>query len=252
MTDKAAGLTSTQTKVQAWPRVIITEDGSPTLQHEGLHTYRSVKGAMGESQHVFIENGLNAYPKTGARIRVLEIGIGTCLNAANAAKWAENKNQSVLYVGLEPYPLAAEALTQLNFEEAPFFKDMHEDLAKLDEANPWIDGLLHEYFHYHFLRSTLEDFDSKQGFDVVFFDPYSEATSPELWTADSLKRVADLMNPAGLLVTYACTGHLRKTFNDLGFQTERLTGALGKRHMFRAIKTNNPSLPPTETTEKHV
>jgi tRNA U34 5-methylaminomethyl-2-thiouridine-forming methyltransferase MnmC len=236
MTEKAVGIAEGDARGSEWPKVVMTDDGSPTLQFEGLHSYRSLKGAMGESHHVFIENGLNAFQATKSRIRVLEVGIGTCLNAANAARWALKRNQSVLYVGLEPYPLNHEVLAELEYPDAEFINDIQEDLAKLNEATPWIDGLLHEHYHYHLLHSTLKDFDSKQAFDVVFFDPFSEATSPELWTEEALTQVANLINPGGLLVTYACTGHLRKTFNDLGFTTERLPGALGKKHMFRATK----------------
>ena len=43
-------------------------------------TYHSENGAINESQHVFIQNGLSLIDKK--EINILEIGFGTGLNAA--------------------------------------------------------------------------------------------------------------------------------------------------------------------------
>ena len=57
-----------------------TADGSYTLYVPELDEhYHSVKGALTESQHIFIEMGLkhSSVPEP----RILEIGLGTGLNA---------------------------------------------------------------------------------------------------------------------------------------------------------------------------
>ena len=46
----------------------------PTDEH-----YHSIHGALTESQHVFIDAGLNAIQKN--EIHLLEVGLGTALNA---------------------------------------------------------------------------------------------------------------------------------------------------------------------------
>ena len=57
-----------------------TADGSYTLYVPELDEhYHSVKGALTESQHIFIEMGLKHSPV--AEPRILEIGLGTGLNA---------------------------------------------------------------------------------------------------------------------------------------------------------------------------
>ena len=57
-----------------------TADGSYTLYVPELDEhYHSVKGALTESQHIFIEMGLKHSPVSEPHI--LEIGLGTGLNA---------------------------------------------------------------------------------------------------------------------------------------------------------------------------
>ena len=57
-----------------------TADGSYTLYVPEMDEhYHSVKGALTESEHIFIRMGLNHSP--AAAPRVLEIGFGTGLNA---------------------------------------------------------------------------------------------------------------------------------------------------------------------------
>ena len=53
----------------------MTEDGSFTLKREDLNeTYHSLDGAIGESQHVYIENGLLPASYQKNKLRVFEFG----------------------------------------------------------------------------------------------------------------------------------------------------------------------------------
>ena len=66
------------------PEIITTEDGSHSLFNKALdETYHSIHGAIQESQHVFINNGLEYFKDQTDRldIHILEIGFGTGLNA---------------------------------------------------------------------------------------------------------------------------------------------------------------------------
>ena len=57
----------------------LTEDGTHTLYVGELdETYHSIRGAMQESKHVFINQGFHKVRKTP--MRILEIGLGTGLN----------------------------------------------------------------------------------------------------------------------------------------------------------------------------
>ena len=222
-------------ETQALHRVVPTEDGSLTLESAAGVRHRSIHGAQAESLHVFIAAGLaHRGNEGGAPLRVLELGVGTGRNALNAAAWAQMHSTELLYVGLEPYPAPLEALQQIDFEEgaAPFL----QDIAALHADSPWLQGTLHPHFRYHLLNSLFEDFESQNGFDVLFFDPFADAGSAHLWQPGLLSKAYSLLNAGGVFVTYACTGQLKRSFAELGAVVERLPGAPGKREMFRATK----------------
>ena len=63
--------------------IISTKDGSHTLRNTDLQeTYHSIHGAVQESLHVFIKNGLDIKIASSLEeISILEVGFGTGLNA---------------------------------------------------------------------------------------------------------------------------------------------------------------------------
>ena len=46
----------------------------------------------------------------------------------------------------------------------------------------------------------------------------------------------DALKPAGVLVTYAARGVVKRSMIEVGFSVEKLDGPPGKREMFRASK----------------
>ena len=65
-------------------KIITTADGSHSLFNEEINeTYHSVHGAIQESVHVFIKNGLEYVLEKGSPlpISIFEVGFGTGLNA---------------------------------------------------------------------------------------------------------------------------------------------------------------------------
>lgn len=80
-----------------------TADGSATLFVPELDEhYHSVKGALTESSHIFIDMGLKTSAAPSPRI--LEIGFGTGLNALLTLIEAEKSGRQVHYTGIELYP----------------------------------------------------------------------------------------------------------------------------------------------------
>ena len=66
--------------------IIKSNDGSSTLKRPDLNeTYHSIHGALAESRHVFIKNGIELVDKKS--IRIFEVGFGTGLNAMTALEW---------------------------------------------------------------------------------------------------------------------------------------------------------------------
>ena len=91
-------------------RVIETEDGSRTLYLPGMdETYHSTHGAMTESRHVYITNGLDcwrAQNPDAAVVRVFEMGLGTGTNAMLVMDWCEQTGCGVEYYTVEKFPLS--------------------------------------------------------------------------------------------------------------------------------------------------
>ena len=95
-----------------------TKDGSDTVRRIDWDvTYHSIFGALQESQHVFIHNGLDYYSNSfpGKSIRILELGFGTGLNALLTLDYSINRKISIDYTGLEVDPLPVSLLHQLNY-----------------------------------------------------------------------------------------------------------------------------------------
>ena len=91
-----------------------TADGSYTLYVPELDEhYHSVKGALTESQHIFIDMGLKH--STVPSPRILEIGLGTGLNCFLTLLTAEETQRKVHYTGIERYPLTEEIVRKLDY-----------------------------------------------------------------------------------------------------------------------------------------
>ena len=101
--------------------ILITEDGSTTIHlPEWNENYHSKHGAIQEAKHVFIKNGLSLFETKN--VSILEIGFGTGLNAFITFLEAKKMNQTIDYVGVEAYPIAAEEVLQMNWSYQCFSK----------------------------------------------------------------------------------------------------------------------------------
>jgi tRNA U34 5-methylaminomethyl-2-thiouridine-forming methyltransferase MnmC len=204
--------------------LVKTADGSFTLFiPEVEETYHSTHGAVQESMHVFIENGLKACDKES--IRVLEVGLGTGLNAVLTLQHATKK---INYCALEPYPLSKEILNEL----AASRTDQFEMKFHVSNAGEWIS--LQENFSFIRMEVGLEEFQSAEKFDVIYYDAFGPRVEPGLWTLERMQQCFDLLNDGGVLVTYCAKGEVRRNLQAAGFVVERLAGPPGKREMLRA------------------
>ena len=111
--------------------LIQTSDGSTSLYIADLQeTYHSKHGALQETLHVFIHNGLQLFRQQA--VSILEIGFGTGLNALVTYLKHSNLNLSVHYETVEAYPLSWEEASLMNFPSvlntpalSPIFEQMH-------------------------------------------------------------------------------------------------------------------------------
>jgi len=215
-------------------RIICTGDGSASLYDERVgESYHSSHGAVTESMHVFIEAGLKAVLPMD-RVRILEIGLGTGLNAILAYQCAITKGFSVDYTAVEGYPMDLRFLPDLDFglnstQRAKWEQIMLTPWAEWHDIGDGFRILKNECLFDEMVFDTEE-------FDLVFFDAFSPSHQPEVWSDKILGKVVDAMDLGSLLTTYCCRGHVKRSLRALGLEIEKLPGPPGKREMLRAWK----------------
>jgi tRNA U34 5-methylaminomethyl-2-thiouridine-forming methyltransferase MnmC len=210
----------------------ITDDGSATLYSPEFNQYyHSVRGAMSETQRVYIELGLWAKMAEKSEINILEIGFGTGLNALMTVFEAQKNNLKVHYTSLEPFPIAQEDAQLLNYEKQ-FDTNL---LTKIHEAN-W--GEMVEIVPDFYLQKSkikIQDFSSHARFDVVYFDAFAPSSQPELWTEEIFSKIGSMMQKRGFLTTYCSKTVIRRALENAGFKVEKHVGMWGKREVVRAV-----------------
>lgn len=216
--------------------LVTTEDGSHTVYLPELDEhYHSTHGAINESQHVFIQAGLEYLRLDEPTI--LEVGFGTGLNALLTLQNSIAKKQKIRYVALEPYPLEADIFKHLNFDDSAEMAAPDNYLQKMHEAQWNFPVFINDDFVLHKLKHTLQETSfMEEAFDVIYFDAFAPAKQPEVWSAENFEKCFQALKPGGVLTTYSSQGQVRRNMQEAGFKTEKIPGPKGKREMLRAIK----------------
>lgn len=215
--------------------IIQTKDGSTTIHlEEWNESYHSKHGAIQEAKHVFIKNGLSLFKdKT---LAVLEIGFGTGLNAFISFLEAQTMGQTINYVGVEAYPVAAEEILSMNYVDELNAQSQLEIFEKMHKSN-WNEKIaLSECFSLTKRKQFFQDIDDIAQFDLIYFDAFGYRVQPELWSTEIFKKMYDALKENGVLVTYAARGVVKRSMIEVGFRVQKLEGPPGKREMFRAFK----------------
>ena len=77
---------------------------------------------------------------------------------------------------------------------------------------------------------------SSATYDLVYFDAFAPNKQAELWELPVLQKVAELMAPGAVFVTYSAKGQLKRDLKATGLTVETLDGPPGKAEMVRATK----------------
>ena len=211
--------------------VVTTHDGSDTLYSKAYQvTYHSIYGAVTESKHTYIQNCLLTQGHR-ERIKILEFGFGTGLNAFLAFLYARKFQKQVDYTGLDRFPIDLSVIKKLDYpgylacpDSKDVFHRMHE-LTSFKEEN------------FHFQRMDHVDIFGMTGsFDCIFFDAFDPSAQPELWDQLMFDHLHQLTSPGGCLVTYSAKGEVRRHLSRAGYNVHRIPGAPGKREMLQAFK----------------
>ncbi len=218
-------------------KFITTEDGSHSLI-SNVHgdAYHSKYGAIQESKHVFIEAGLKASIGDKNSLHLLEIGFGTGLNAFLSFLHIQNTRLNLHYTSVEAYPIDLQTAKQLNYCKLLDAEHFHVDFMQLHEAEWGKNVSISEQFSLYKIKGNFEDFECPNQVDLIYFDAFAPNTQAELWTEEIFRKMYDLLNPNGILVTYCAKGVVKRAMKSAGFVVEGIPGPPGKREMTRAMK----------------
>jgi tRNA U34 5-methylaminomethyl-2-thiouridine-forming methyltransferase MnmC len=219
----------------------VTSDGSHTLFNPQVNEcYHSTHGAIQESLHVFIKSGLDYKASRVRTVRILEVGLGTGLNALLTIQAAQQQDLRIEYTAVEAFPLGPEITKALNYpamigssSAGKWFDDLH--------ASPWVAvQSITSFFNLTKVKGRLQDVDLEpRSFDLVYFDAFAPQKQPEMWLPEVLVKVAEAMDDGACLVTYCAKGQVKRDLRAAGLGVRALPGPPGKREMIRATRPKN-------------
>jgi len=212
----------------------ITEDGTHTMFVNGMdEPYHSMHGALQESMHLFIKQGLLTLKNSS--VRILELGFGTGLNALLTLKESIPLHMEVYYHAVEKYPLKDFEYGQLNYEKV--IGQCPQGVLGLMHKAPWeIPVEITDHFTLFKEEADFRAMNPASHFNLVYFDAFSPQKQPELWTKKVFDSISKVTDRGAILVTYSSKGIVRRTLTSCGFDVFKVAGPPGKREMIRAIK----------------
>ncbi|WP_164102859.1 tRNA (5-methylaminomethyl-2-thiouridine)(34)-methyltransferase MnmD [Candidatus Laterigemmans baculatus] len=243
-------------------RLLKTDDGSWTLlEVANGDTFHSGCGAAAECRHVYLENS-----GSGMRLRraqptsVLEVGFGTGLAFVLTAAEAVRAGTPLDYVALEqrllPVDVLAAALAASPVTPDEEFEAVRESLlsqlaalpplsttGRVGESGGQVPVELQIAANCR-LRLVIGDAahwqpSGAERYDAIYFDPFSPASSPELWEPEVLRRMRGVLAREGRLVSYCVNSLVRSRLEAVGFQVRRVPGPVGgKREVLIAEGAN--------------
>lgn len=216
--------------------IFITADGSTSFHlPKWNEQYHSKHGAIQEAYHVFIQSGFDLF-KNNSTVSILEIGLGTGLNAFITYLESIKRNITVYYDGIEKYPLTEKEIALLNYPKVlnaenfkPVFDKIH--LSKWNELSE-----IDKHFRLTKIKKDFREIDAIAKFDLIYYDAFGARVQPELWTEELFKKMFLSLKKNGVLVTYSAKGSVRRAMLAVGFTVEKIPGPKGKREMLRAFK----------------
>lgn len=212
-----------------------TSDGSHTL-HSSLFdaTYHSMHGALQESMHIYIKNGLMR--KTSlTKISLLELGFGSGLNAILTYTAALTEGLSVAYDTLEAYALDEQTIRDLHFGN---ILDRHQIdiLHRMHDLSWNEEHALSPHFTFQKCHTHFEDYSPSKEYDIIYHDAFAPSATPAYWEQPFVGHLASLLRPEGFIISFCTKGTYRRALEAAGLKVEKLKGPKGKREISRAWK----------------
>lgn len=221
----------------ATPQLKLTADGSHTLVLDHIaESYHSDAGALTESIHVYIEQGLLTYTAPGP-LHVLEVGLGTGMNAVLTCYYADLLGRPIYYQSLEPYPVPEPILSQVQmgkFTQKPEYKAWLQTIHNARHNEP---VALHPHFEFTVFHEPVQDFPMNPSrYDIIYYDAFAPSKQPEMWSLALLTQCVNALKPGGIFITYCANGQFKRNLKGLGMTLFNPPGIGPRRQITRAVK----------------
>lgn len=193
---------------------IITADHSETFMNEVVgESYHSQTGAVEEALKKYaLPCNIKELARTG-KIRILDVCFGMGYNSAMAISVAleENPGCEIEIVGLEYDALIISKIQEVNPPISFFnhYKKLNPQALEFKEGKVSVKVLLGDARET--VKMLQEDY-----FDVIFFDPFSPKTAPEMWQEKFFAEMYRVMKASAILATYSCARMARDNMSKAG------------------------------------
>jgi tRNA U34 5-methylaminomethyl-2-thiouridine-forming methyltransferase MnmC len=223
---------------------ILSNDGSHTLFNDTINdTYHSRLGAVTESKHVFLKNGLFELLEKGVtEINILEVGFGTGLNALLTIQETclpKFDHLKINYHTFETDPLSIEVLNKLNYPlvigdgAGVIFSQIHND--KWGEPFQITTSLNFTKWKMP-IQKAHEIKDKLPPFNLIYFDAFAPNNQSEMWETSVFELLYGLSGPECRLVTYCAKAQVKRNIRAAKFKVTTAPGPPRKREMIVAKK----------------
>ncbi len=227
----------------------MTQDGfytlKDTLRDECFH---SRLGAKLEAESLYLTaSGVDFAKKEQS---ILDVGLGPGYNAVSTlVNWQQTPNaQDLELLSLEIDPEIVKIVTtENNLEIYKNWDDSWKNcLWQFKETEP-------NFFNKEFIHPTtkskafwtiwLSDMSqndflkaklSKNGWDYIWYDPFSPKKNPELWTKDIFSKLKARVHAETVLMTYSCSRAAKDALTEAGWRFELLKTQGPKKKWLKA------------------
>jgi len=219
-----------------------TEDGSDTCFNEEFgQAYHSKFGAYREALEKHVRAcEIIKLSKNQSELKILDVCFGLGYNSFVAIEEALKANPEIKIeiVGLENDIEILRKIPECKMPDS--LKKFQESLRAIEDGvaiqKIKLDHDATLVMTLGDARETILNLDD-DSFDAVFFDPFSPAVCPELWTEEFIRDVVSKAKPGAYISTYSTARIVKDNFKKAGCEISegpkcgrRNGGVLARRH----------------------
>ena len=221
--------------------------------------YSSAKGAVEESEYVFI-NGNNLQDRfrelKDQTFYIGEIGFGVGINFLTTCRsWLKNsqKDQVLTFYSFDKYLFQLKDFKKI-LDTYPELKEYREEFEKSYPKNvkgvqkiSLFEGRISLNLVIGDINQTQEYLELIKGVDAWFLDGFSPSKNPDLWSKKLFDLISHSCKRHATFATYTSAGTVKQSLRESGFDIKKINGFSNKRHMLKGISssgqkiTENPS-----------